>query len=429
MRLLPDRLSRYIFSEIVSFFLICLFAFTGILLTIRMLKFAALIINKNVNAAHVGLVFISIIPTFLEIAIPLAALLGVMLAYARLSGDSEIIVMRASGINLYQLLKAPLIFGLVCSVAAFTVSHYLRPWGFQTLSQTFFSIARSRSTAGLDAGIFNKLGVITLYAEDISAHDGRLQRVLIDDQREKQQRKIIVAQNGQIVSDAEAKMIIFHLYDGYIHEQIEGNYVVTQFTSNSLILEPDELYGTEGGEQRLRARELYPKTIKILTKELRDLPERISEEQIISRTSLSRTLAQFVRPDELSPKNLGKKYIQLLIEQNLRISMSVASLFLALIAVPLGISPPRMQRTWGSGLSVLVGIGVFMIYYALLTVGMTLAESRVLPPTLALWLPNIIAALVGYKLITGFAHERWNSLAEWSEIPLGRIKNVFRRRA
>ena len=100
---MPRILSRYIFFESLHYFGISLFAFTALLLTLRMLKFASLIINKGVEFSQIASVFIAIIPTFLEIAIPLSVLLGVMLAFARLSGDSEIVVMRASGISLYQI--------------------------------------------------------------------------------------------------------------------------------------------------------------------------------------------------------------------------------------------------------------------------------------------------------------------------------------
>jgi Lipopolysaccharide export system permease LptF/LptG len=93
-RLVPRRLTRYIFGECLHFFALCLTAFTGILFTIRILKFSSLIINKGVDPHQIGRVFFAVIPTFLEFALPLAALLAVMLAFARLSGDSEVVVLR-----------------------------------------------------------------------------------------------------------------------------------------------------------------------------------------------------------------------------------------------------------------------------------------------------------------------------------------------
>ena len=113
-------------KEILLFSFISVFAFTGLLLTLRMLKFASLIVNKGVEVSQIATVFVSIIPTFLEIAIPLAALLGVMLAFARLSGDSEIIVMRASGISFTQFLGPVLLFGIVAALLCLYVTRDLQ---------------------------------------------------------------------------------------------------------------------------------------------------------------------------------------------------------------------------------------------------------------------------------------------------------------
>ena len=87
---------------------------------------------------QIATVFVAIIPAFLELAIPLATLLGIMLAFARLSGDSEIVVIRASGISLGQLIKPVVIFGLFASLLTLWVSFEHRPWGYRQLSKEPF---------------------------------------------------------------------------------------------------------------------------------------------------------------------------------------------------------------------------------------------------------------------------------------------------
>ena len=127
-------LSRYVLKEIASFFAISLLTFTGLLLTIRMLRLTSLIVNRGVEFGQIGTVFFAIIPTFLEIALPMSTLLGVMLAFARLCGDSEVIVMRASGISLLRFIAPLSLFALVVGGSGLFVSCVLRPWGFATLS-------------------------------------------------------------------------------------------------------------------------------------------------------------------------------------------------------------------------------------------------------------------------------------------------------
>jgi len=393
----PVRIfSRYIFRECLIYFGISLVAFTGILLTLRMLKFASLIINKGVELEQIGRVFISIVPTFLEIALPLAVLLGVMLAFARLSGDSEVIVLRASGISITQLVRPVMLFGCVLAAVNLLISMELRPWGFRELADSLFQIARTRSTAGLTEGVFNNLGQITLYSEKIDFQSGALTNVLIDDRRAGGGRKIVTARRGAILSSEAQKEIVLHLEEGVIHEQIEGRYSITRFDRNRLTINPDELYGEEAATKERRPNELY-------------IPE-LRTTRAVLEASLE---AGVVPADVAGVTNLGeleRKINRLKLEEGRRFSMPYASFILALLGMSLGIQPPRSQKAWGAGLSATLGLLVFVLYYGLLSTGITLGENGRLNPHAALWLPNIVATGVAMFVLHRLGTERWHSI-------------------
>ena len=402
-------LNRYIFKESFGFFLICLVAFTGILLTVRILKFANLIINKGVEASQIGMVFISLLPTFLEIAIPMAMLLGVMLAFARLSGDSELIVIRASGVGLQKLIKAVAIFGLIGTIVSLYVSVSLRPWGFQTLSQTLFEIARSKSTSGLSEGVFNELGMLTLYTDSIDYSTGDLKKVLIDDKRNKDSRSVITAKTGVILSNPENRTITIYLKNGQIHESLDAKYSITSFDSNSLVMNSEDLYNPDAKQGERRSRELY-------MHEIREHLSHIEEQIKLKNSSRPFTEETAKKEDKklasLTTKELESKATGLMIERGRRYSMPFASLALALLAMPLGVQPPRTQKTWGAGLSLTMGLVVFVIYYGFLSIGIALAESGTLPIFVALWLPNIIVFLTAAYALKKMSSEEWQSVAE-----------------
>ena len=52
------------------------------------------------------------LPEIIVITIPIGVLLGTLLVFNRLSGDSEIIALRTSGISFYRIMVAPLLFGV-----------------------------------------------------------------------------------------------------------------------------------------------------------------------------------------------------------------------------------------------------------------------------------------------------------------------------
>ncbi|WKZ56481.1 MAG: LptF/LptG family permease [Bdellovibrionota bacterium] len=385
-------ITRYLLREQLLYFAIALFAFTGILLTLRMLRFAALIVNKGVELSQIAMAFFSIIPTFLEIALPLSALLGVMLAIGRLSGDSEIIVLRASGISLYQLLLPTVLFGLSVALVTLYVSNELKAWGFQTLSQTLFDIARSRSTSGLEPGIFNRLGAVTLYAEEVEPFSGRFSRGIIEDRRAEGPPRIIIADEGKIHSNEQAQTITLIMTSGAMHELIDGKYVVTNFRNNYLTLSAAEFFDS-GGRSTAKMREMNNDALM---------------------AEIARADQGMVSSEERA-EDLAQRGLKARLELGLRSAMPFASFLLTLLALPLGVQQPRMHRTWGAALSLVLGLLLFVSYYGLLSVTVALAETGSLSPWLAVWAPNIFCMVLTVLLIHKVSSEQWHSVAEGLE--------------
>lgn len=425
--------TRYILRECLIYCGVILLAFTGILLTIRMLRFASLIINKGVDVEQIARVFLAIIPSFLEIALPLAVLLGVMLAFARFSGDSEIVVIRASGISITQLIKPVIVLGVVFWLASLFVSIQLRPWGFRTLSQSLFEIARSRSTAGLTEGVFNKLGDLTLYAERIDFATGSLTHVLLDDRRDKNARKIIAAAAGTLISNTAEQTIVLDLTHGTIHEQAGARYSLTRFINNRFIIDPNQLMGEKSSDTDKRANELSLTEIRALRARFVALkaeaaaPSLQPPEAAALRTLEATTGTPAESTAELTPAQLERKINRLDIETARRFSMPFAAFILAIVGMPLGVQPPRSQKTWGAGISALLGLLVFVVYYGFLSVGITLAERGTLDPTVALWLPNLAAIALAAFALHRIGSERWHSIAHGFEPALALAKRWQRR--
>lgn len=442
------------------YFAITLFAFLGVMLTVRMLKFAGLVINRGVEFQQIATVFLALIPTFLEIAIPLATLLGIMLAIARLSGDSEIIVMRAAGISVYQLLAPVILFGALTALVTFGIVIFLRPLGFTLLNTTLFEIARTKSTANLDPGVFNDLGKMTLYAEEIDPVVGKLSNIVIDDRRDSSIRKVVFSRAGHIVSDEETRSIGMFLEDGEIHEtNAVGQYGLTRFKQNTLEMDSDELHDADSMHRGRSPREMSLPELSVFLRRLKramNLNKGLAIEELESRTKFSieslpiartqggsllsasagakpQAAASIAGPldDPLlteTRNSLRRQYVRAKIERGMRFSMPFASFVLALIALPLGIQPPRAQKTWGPALSVLLGVGVFVLYYAVLSLGSALAEGGKLAPEAAVWLPNLVAVLIAVYCIKHTASERWQSVAHGIEIWYSRVQLAFKAR-
>ena len=164
------------------------------------MRLVELIVNRGVPFEQILLLFSYILPAFLEVTVPMALLLGVILGVGRLSSDSEIIALRASGVSLYQIAKPILALALVVWVGSFMLSLHARPWGNAALKTGIFELARTRATAGLKEQVFNDdFAGLVIYSEKIEPPGTQLRRIMISDHRSGGDANTVIA---QIAADA-----------------------------------------------------------------------------------------------------------------------------------------------------------------------------------------------------------------------------------
>lgn len=90
----------------------------------------------------------------LTILMPLAVLLGVLLAYGRLWRDSEMAVLQSSGLDLAGLLRPLALFALPMMGIIALVSFWLAPASDRLSQQLMQEASRSLIVAGLEPGKF-----------------------------------------------------------------------------------------------------------------------------------------------------------------------------------------------------------------------------------------------------------------------------------
>lgn len=382
-------LNRYLLAECCAAVGLTLIVAVGLFLTARILRLTSFVINKGVALSDVGMMIASLLPTFLELAIPLAVLIGIILAFARMAGDSELVVLRSSGVSIAGLLLPVVLVGGGAALATTVVSHVAKPWGHTTLIATMTQIARERSTATLSSGTFAELGPLTLYAEEVDPQMGTLKNIILDDRRNPTQRSITFAESGSLLSDTSGTAVVISLSNGELHERVNESYFPTRFSANQIVLRADELVPAET-ERGRRPREL---TSSELRAEIANLTATIT-------------------PETAPPRDTTRRLQRLKNELALRWSLPVGVLVLALLALPLGIQPARSQRSWGISVSLLVGFAGFLLYYATLSLSLALAEANHLPSVLAAWIPNFTVGALALYFLRQIGSERWPSVLE-----------------
>jgi lipopolysaccharide export system permease protein len=390
-------LSCYLLSEILPPFLLGLLTFTFILLIARILKLVELIVTRGIPLTQVGRLLVLILPTFLELTLPMAFLLAILLGLGRLSGDQELLALKSSGVSPVQIL-IPLIF-MAASVAiiTFLLTTWVRPAAQVALKDELYNIAKTRVGTVLREKVFNDdFPNILIYVEEIIPPGNVAQGILIIDKRETAKENIIVGKVGLINTEEQTHTLSLRLFDGSIYERdrTRSDFSQTNFNIYDFKLDLDEFIGPA------KMKDAGPKEMS-----LNRLLKTIEEKQAAGLNA---------RPE--------------LMELHQRIAFSFAPIVFCLLGVSLSLLPrtSRANRSWGVALCVVW----LVVYYALLSLGKALGERGAFHPFVALWFPNIIIGVISFHLFRKALYEsplllqtRFDAASLWLGQRLTRFEN------
>jgi lipopolysaccharide export system permease protein len=355
-------LCRYLVAEVVPPFFLGLLAFTFILLVGRILRLIELVVTRGVPLFQIGKLFALILPTFLEMTVPMAFLLAILLGLGRMSNDQELLAMKASGVSAPQILGPIALVALVVALITLGLTMVARPAANFALKRELYNIARSRVGTALREKVFNDdFPQILIYVEEIVPPGNTAQGVLIVDKRDQTREDIILGKVARITTDEETNTLGLRLFDGSVYERERNRpgFSQTRFNIYDLKFDLDELVGP------VRQKEAGPK----------EMP-----------------LTELLNAIETKGSG-GDKTIAERMELHQRIAFAFVPLVFCLLGVSLTLLPrtSRANRSWGFMLCTFW----LMTYYTLLSLGKALGDKSILHPIPALWLPNLVVGGIG----------------------------------
>ena len=370
------KLHRYIFGEVFTYFLLCLFLLTFVLLLNRIFQLTDLVVGKGVPFGLLARLLLTLMPVLLLAALPAAALIACILAFSRLSNDSESIAMTATGMSLYSQLVPVGILGSMAAAASAFLMLYGLSWSQRATEAITADIFQTRAAAfEIREQVFNDaFDGIVLYVRKISGRDRRMQGILISDTREPESTQVIFAEQGVLVNDSVSRRLILHLSEGTLHK---------------FGAEPDKKPGQAHPPKPPATPSAHDNPYQVLrfsTYDLNmDLTQTIQETRAF-RTNLRAQPIAELRKQLDTAKPGTNKYNAVLVELHKKFATPLACLILAFLGAPLGVQNRRSGRHGGFALS----LAVLLMYYLLATFSEGMGESGVIPPALAAWGPNAL---------------------------------------
>lgn len=355
---MPGILSRYILKEISVPFALSLAILTATALLSKAVKLIELMVTQGVGGSFIFWFMASVTPSFLIYTLPISFLIGVLVAFTRLSSDSEVTAIKASGLGLTAMLRPVMLLALLVYAVTLGVTLYLFPWGNLNMKALFFDASKDRFISGLDEKTFyDRFKGIVLYVDKINARTDEMEGIFISERGDKEESNVFFATKGVFSPATERYTVYLKLNDGSIHRRANGGgtYHIADFASYTLEL---GLAGQPGAAGEKHHRELYPG-------------------ELIDR----------VRAAEAR----GQDPAQHLVNLHKRFALPASVFVFALLGVPLGIQKIRAAKFTGFS----IALGVVLVYYVLSTAFEALGETGSMNAIAAAWASDIIFLCAG----------------------------------
>jgi LPS export ABC transporter permease LptF/LPS export ABC transporter permease LptG len=368
----PRLLDRYIVREMVAPSAIGLLVFTFVLLIDQIPRLLAVLVERSADLSTIFRVFLTLLPSILAVTIPMAFLLGVLLAFGRMASDSEIVALRAVGVSPLRLLAPVMMLAAAMTAVTFYVNAVALPAANQAYRELVFSLIVSKARTDVKPRTFtdNLLpGRMMLYVQDIEPETGRWKNLLIHDTRDAHEPKLILARTGQLVVDPARHSVRIELGPGSQHSFFPADpreYNRTSFGAMGWDLPQDEFFPD-------RKKLLLSKGDREMT-----LPE------------LGSRIAELRRQGQ--PR---KEWGRFAVEWHKKFAIPAACLVFGLLGLGLSLGSKKEARSSAFALS----IAVIFVYYVFIRLGEQAGDTGMMSPWLSMWGANVVLGAAALGLL------------------------------
>jgi lipopolysaccharide export system permease protein len=288
----------------------------------------------------------------LDLLLPLALYLGILLTLSRWYRDSEMTVLAACGVGLPQMMRPVLILALIFATAVGAAALYLSPLANRQIEKIKDQSTRRPAVTGIAPGVFTEFpgrGLI-VYTQRIEPDTGALERVFISRFQDRN-KGVVSAKSGLPVTDPKTGDKFLVLRDGVLYQGAPGrtDYRILEFETYSVLLAPKKLNEPDLGIDSISTPELWSRSDRYANS-----------------------------------------------EWHWRLSKPIITFVLAAFAVAFAFTDARRGRMS----NLFVAILVYFIYSNVLALGQTFLKRGQVPDPLGLWWVHLLfAAFATYLLV------------------------------
>lgn len=475
-------LTRYIIKEHIAPFFFALAVIMFILLMNFLVKYIGQIFGKGLSTFVILKLIALNLAWMLALAVPMATLVAVLMAYGRLSADNEITILKSSGISIFKIIRPALYLGLGLTLVMIYFNDQILPETNHQAKVLFNAIREKKPTLQLEEHVFYELDKFTFTINHIEkplaeewlavssllgpeyydkTDTDRLRDITIFDRSEMIKDVTIIAREGYMVYSTARRSIVFTLFEGEFHEynnrkpeeyqrSLFARHVVNIPAEEFMFEERDDEYRSDremdismmrekiaGFRQQIQVQEKkvaehintnfrYIDQLigKLVADSLKHNPDSAAIAQIDA--SLWSNARQNARRTAERSEQQMRTYQSMIENQERSINKFLVEIhkkfsipFASIVFVLVGAPLGVMARKGSMGVAISMSISFFMLYWIFLIGGEDLADRKFLTPFFAMWAPNIIVGIGGLYLT-------WRAVKESTFINWERIGQILK---
>ncbi|MCL2319826.1 MAG: LptF/LptG family permease [Treponema sp.] len=412
-RTISPTLFKYLVLDTLFSFLVAFLFFFFIFFVNHLLLMAKEILTKHVPLNQVVLLIVYGLPSVIAMAAPFASLMGTLMTVGRLSSDNEVLIILASGLSYRMIFLPALVVGILISIFSFVANDILLPAGTVQFARLYRRILVSTPALELEANAVKRFRNTIIVTGPVEGK--AIDNVLILDRTNDGQRRVIMAQNAEL-KDAGKEGLSLDLTGAFVQsskEIVRNDYdyassgFLRYWVPQEDLIQAAPVIGPREMSSLDLGHEIAGKTSDNLTR-LDERYGKVLSQALSLEDSLRKGPANEAwnrRENNLSAFNreyqaaMAVKNDRTLLVYRLeyykKFSLPFGALSFVFLAVSLGLLAKKSGQTVGF----IFGLIISVIYWALLLGGQTMGIRFGYSPFWSMWLPNILAASVGFVLL------------------------------
>ncbi|MEO0731004.1 MAG: LPS export ABC transporter permease LptF, partial [Pseudomonadota bacterium] len=248
-------LTRYIARQTAAALVMILASLTAVVWIAVALKQLRVVTSNAADTWAFLTITTLTVPNLLGFVAPVALLIAALHVLNRMSGDSELIIITASGGTSWRLMRPFMIIAAVVSVLVLIVNLYAMPYSLRTARAMLVDLRSDLIGQVLEPGKFTSpVDGVTIHVRERSL-SGQLKGLLVHDQRKPKEIVSVTAETGRIVKSDGAPFLL--MSGGHILRQDDAGGASTIIRFQSYPIELGDFERKQGAAYSWKPKERY----------------------------------------------------------------------------------------------------------------------------------------------------------------------------